>query len=94
MIEAKRGFIFIDKLNDSIVTPTTPKEGKSNGNHGYHPNSPDIHTLFIGCGEEFKENFFMDNMNLVDIAPTLSKVLGIKFPKCDGMVIDEILTIP
>lgn len=94
MIEAKRGFIFIDKFNDSIVTSTTPKEGKSNGNHGYHPNSPDIHTLFIGCGEEFKENFFMDNMNLVDIAPTLSKVLGIKFPKCDGRVIDEILTIP
>ncbi|MFR1710214.1 MAG: ectonucleotide pyrophosphatase/phosphodiesterase [Clostridium sp.] len=94
MIEAKKGFIFTDKFTDNIITSTNPKEGKSNGNHGYHPDNPNIHTLFIGCGDEFKQNFFIDKMNLVDIAPTLSKVLGIKFPKCDGQVIDSILTIP
>jgi predicted AlkP superfamily pyrophosphatase or phosphodiesterase len=92
MVEAKNGFIFTDKFNDNIVTPSTPKDGKSNGNHGYHPDNPNIHTLFIGCGNKFKEDFCIDNMNLVDIAPTLSKVLGITFPTCDGNVIDNILT--
>ncbi|MEG2290487.1 MAG: ectonucleotide pyrophosphatase/phosphodiesterase [Clostridium sp.] len=91
MLEALDGFAFSDKITKTLVSPIENSNGSSIGTHGYHPNKPDIDTLFIGCGPGFKSNVNLPHMNLIDIAPTLARVLELNFPTCDGQVVEELI---
>ncbi|MEG1254299.1 ectonucleotide pyrophosphatase/phosphodiesterase [Clostridium sp.] len=93
MVEALDGFSFSDKLNKNFVTQVENSKGSISGTHGYHPDKPDIDTLFIGCGPYFKSNVYIPSMNLVDVAPTLAKALGFNFPPCDGKIVDELISL-
>lgn len=50
------------------------------------------HIFFMGVGPDFKKNHIDENnYSLIDIAPTVSKLLGINFPNAEGKVMSAIL---
>lgn len=98
MIEAKKGFYFLD---DCIQDVTKKIEAQEIGiiphitmaTHGYLPNKKDYTTVFMASGAFIKNNVEVETMELVDIAPTIAKILDIKLKEIDGKVIESFLDL-
>ena len=96
MLEANKGYYFLDnaegKLIDSVkheqvgVVPHYTKAA-----HGYSPYKQDYTTVFIAAGKGIKEGITLPEMNLVDEAPTIAKLLGVKLGEADGRILEEFL---
>lgn len=61
------------------------------GDHGYLPSMKQMKTGFIIYGAAAAPGQSVDNVNLVDIAPTVCKILGVKFSGFDGVSADKLL---
>jgi len=84
MLEAKNGFVFTDFLGGG-------EKGKK-ADHGYHPTEKaDYATFYAMAGPGVKAGVKIEEMSLVDIAPTWAKLLGLEFEDVDGKVIKEML---
>ena len=58
--------------------------------HGHEPElGPQ--PVFLARGPAFKDGAVLPNAKLVDIAPTLAKVLGQELPEAEGRCLDELL---
>jgi predicted AlkP superfamily pyrophosphatase or phosphodiesterase len=72
-----------------------PMEGiffpTSGGHHGYDPNMPEMYTGFIAAGAGIQKNKEIFEINAVDIAPLIAKLLGIEFNTPDGKLVPDIL---
>ena len=98
MVEAKEGYYFSkDWDKEELVTLIDAKDlTKSEGErhvatHGYDPMKPNYNTFFMAFGASIKEGVVLEEINLVDIGPTLGKILGINLQNTDGRVIKDIL---
>jgi hypothetical protein len=56
----------------------------SGGNHGFHPDYPELHTGFIAAGPAINGGLTVHRMELVDVAPTVAALLGLDLPDVDG----------
>lgn len=86
MLEANEGYYFLTDLDGDIIQDVGSTYDK--GTHGYCPNKKDYETFFMAVGPSIKKNFSIGTMNLVDIAPTLSKILNIHLKDTDGKAIN------
>lgn len=50
------------------------------GQHGYDPQLPEMKAIFYAAGPDFKRKN-LENINNVDVAPTVAEILGIDPPK-------------
>ena len=88
LVSAKDGYSFSEAtLGDSEVTDVTPQRGT----HGYDPATDDMHAIFIAWGAQIKPGVLIDEISNVDVAPTISKILGLDMKNVDGRTLDEIL---
>ncbi|MBR2053321.1 MAG: alkaline phosphatase family protein, partial [Clostridia bacterium] len=63
-------------------------EGKQNlGEHGFGLDCPQAKTLFLLKGPGIRPGT-LPEMDLVQIAPTLAKVLGLSLPDAQGQVLE------
>lgn len=88
MIEAKVGYSFLDDLKGDVIVDLK-KRGKVYATHGYLPSKPKYRCNLLISGEGIKSNYFIEQVEMVDIAPTISHMMGFDFP-CDGRVLQEI----
>jgi predicted AlkP superfamily pyrophosphatase or phosphodiesterase len=80
-LTGENGAAFGNAVNGEAIRP-----GKG-GTHGYFPNTREIQTGFIAVGPGLKSNGTMiKEMNLRDIAPLVSKLLGVPFPSAEGKI--------
>ncbi len=84
-IEAKSGYQFKDPLTAYDI-----KKNVTSGNHGYSPLKSGYKNIFIVSGNGVKNEYNIGRMNIVDIAPTISKLFGFDFYECDGEVVTEL----
>jgi predicted AlkP superfamily pyrophosphatase or phosphodiesterase len=89
MIEAKPGFCFADGLKGSVVQDLHEKKQRY-ATHGYSPNKPEYLSNVLIAGAGIKSEIDIGPIRMIDIAPTLAKILGIDFPDCDGRALHEI----
>ena len=62
-----------------------PKDNEfSLGNHGYDPELPSMHALFIAHGSAFKRGIVVDRVENVNLYGLMCKILGLKPAKNDG----------
>lgn len=59
------------------------------GGHGYFADFPEIMTGFIGWGHGLKPGTVIQQMNVPDIAPIITRLLSIEFTSEDGSIIEE-----
>jgi predicted AlkP superfamily pyrophosphatase or phosphodiesterase len=61
------------------------------GNHGYLPTKPGLQTGFLLAGRGVKKGVVLDSVRLVDVAPTIAKLLGLTMKDTDGHALKEVL---
>ena len=89
MLEAKVDYSFEDSLAESTVIDLE-KQGIKYATHGYLPDKENYRCNVIISGPSIKSDYPLGEIEMVDIAPTMAKILGIDFHHCDGRSLDEI----
>ena len=80
----KKGFTFGNNKTGAVFTPA------KGGTHGFFPDFKEIQTGFVAFGNKIKQGEVIEEMNLIDVAPLISNLLGIEM-KTDGKVPRQIL---
>ena len=80
VLAAKEGYSFTDSATaDAVVTETPLK-----GTHGYLPDDPKLYATFIAWGAGIRRGARLPLTDSINVAPTIAKVLGLKFDGVDG----------
>jgi predicted AlkP superfamily pyrophosphatase or phosphodiesterase len=61
------------------------------GNHGQLPSGEKLKTGFLACGAGIKGGVRIERMRVIDIAPTVSKLLGLDMREVEGSPLEAIL---
>jgi predicted AlkP superfamily pyrophosphatase or phosphodiesterase len=61
------------------------------GTHGFLPTRPTMATGFIAAGAGVRDGVALERIRLIDVAPTVARLLGIPAPPVEGRVLEEIL---
>lgn len=89
MIEAKKGYSFVEELSNTTIEDLKA-QGIKHATHGYLPDKDNYKSNLIISGDIIKSGYQMGKVNMVDIAPTIAKILGVEFADCEGRSLDEI----
>ncbi|SDF53914.1 Predicted pyrophosphatase or phosphodiesterase, AlkP superfamily [Fontibacillus panacisegetis] len=89
MLEAKRGYCFEEGLEQPTIVDLK-HQGVTYATHGYSPDKPEYRCNMVVSGDKIKSGHPIGDVNMVDIAPTMAKILGIEFNACDGRALEEI----
>lgn len=89
MVEARKGYSFDDSLLDITIEDLVRQEIKY-ATHGYLPDKDNYRCNLIISGSKIKNEYQLGDIEMVDIAPTMASILGIKFNCYDGRSLDEI----
>lgn len=89
MLEAKRGFIFEEGHEEHYIMSLEAhplfKGQKITAVHGYAPEKNNYTTVFMMKGPSVVQGIWLEHMDLVDIGPTLSPLLGVTLDQADGI---------
>ncbi|MFE8697886.1 alkaline phosphatase family protein [Cytobacillus sp. FJAT-53684] len=96
MIEARKGYYFLEHHHGEYLKHISHEDVWKNNKymlacHGYSPEKPDYTTFFLASGKGILPNEVISSMRLVDIGPTLARLLGLNLGQTDGKVIDQII---
>ena len=70
----------------SAMTGDAVKPRNKGGAHGHFPDFREIRTGFVAVGPAIKKGSVIQEMNLIDIAPYISQLLGLSMPGVEGKV--------
>lgn len=93
MLEACRGYYFLDSMEGDVIKPINPAEAGvvphvTLNTHGYSPNKEDYTTVFMAAGKGIRSGVQVERMDLVDEGPTLARLLGLELKEADGKVVE------
>lgn len=78
-VEAEEGCCFIDEAEETF------------GEHGFSLEEPQAKALLWLCGPGVKKGMRLESADLVDIAPTLARLLGLSLPDAQGKILTDAL---
>ena len=88
-LTAKDGYAFTADANEPVVVDAPPG---SLGAHGYVASDPELRSLFIATGRGIRRGATLDSVDVIDLAPTMARLLGFEMSGVDGKVLSAILT--
>lgn len=93
ILEAKKGYAFGKERRTShnLVEPFMSQD-RYISHHGYCPYKDDYQTLFLARGPGIHEGAIVDEMSLVDIAPTLARLLDLELDGYDGKIKESLIS--
>jgi len=83
-LEAAKNYSIGTKFKGELVT----EEKRTSGAHGYLPSNPDMSAGFIAAGCGIAGGRSIGSMNMVDVAPTLARLLGFSMGKTAGRAVE------
>lgn len=83
MLEAKEGYSFEESLSDAIIMDLKLQDIRY-ATHGYSPNKNNYTSNIIVSGPGIRKNFYIGEMEMTDVAPTLAAILGLTMEDIDG----------
>jgi len=86
-LEAEEGYSFGMATTGAFLSEAKTVKGQ----HGYLPTRPAMRTGFVAAGAGVRAGSSVELMRLVDIAPTVAKVLGLEMKDVEGRVLSELL---
>jgi predicted AlkP superfamily phosphohydrolase/phosphomutase len=90
-IDLAPGYELDPKVNSRDLIATR----EPHGTHGFNPKRPSMHTLMVFNGPGIKTGAHLEDVRLVDFAPTLSRALELPAPRdAWGRVIEEAFIDP
>jgi predicted AlkP superfamily pyrophosphatase or phosphodiesterase len=91
VVEAKDEYVFGNYICDELVVLGT-KFPKHVADHGYEPCHRNMRTMLLAKGMNIN-NSYLSKAYLVDIAPTMAKLLGISMQDVDGKCLNKIINV-
>lgn len=91
MVEAKRNFAFDEALDRPTVVDLQ-QHGVKYATHGYAPDKEGYRCNAVFSGERVRSGYNLGDIQMVDIAPTMARILGIPFGPCDGRPLNEMFS--
>jgi predicted AlkP superfamily pyrophosphatase or phosphodiesterase len=79
-------FIHFDPSGEEVMT----HQSKFSGMHGYLPHHEKMKAIFAATGKSIQPGTKLGEIHLVDIAPTIMRIIGGELPDADGQALDEI----
>ncbi len=92
VVEAKPGYHFDNDIHETTVENYV-EIGKKYATHGFSPDKPGYQCILLVSGPNIKKNHPIGPVEMVDIAPTISRILGMDFYPCDGKALDGIFNV-
>jgi predicted AlkP superfamily pyrophosphatase or phosphodiesterase len=86
-LEAQPGFMFV--RGGEMLPLIAPSVGYM-GAHGYDPRRPEMRASFVMRGPGIRRGKEVGVVRLIDVAPTIARVLGFDLGRVDGRVLSEI----
>jgi len=87
-VQAAPGYTLADDWGNPAILGPAPCRGE----HGLPANSPEMHGIFLAAGRGFKAGVQVGPVHVVDLAPTLDRMLSLKPPTPRaGRVLEEVL---
>jgi predicted AlkP superfamily pyrophosphatase or phosphodiesterase len=86
---ADEGYAFGDTAGGALPASAKPEH---KGSHGHDADLPDLHATFVAWGLGIKTGARLGEIQNIDVAPTLAKLLGISMPNTDGKPLDAVLS--
>ena len=83
LLTAKDGYAF-SGATGGPVTAATPQQA---GGHGYLSSDPEMDVVFIATGRGVRAGSNPGRISVIDIAPTIANLLGVKLPTAKGKLI-------
>ena len=84
-LDAEPGVQFVEDT-DGPTVEYSPRLGDLGADHGYPPWTPGYRSLFMAAGAGIREGADPGRFEMVDVAPTLARLLDLEFPACDGRI--------
>lgn len=88
MLEAKRGYHFVESLRGNVIDKT--KKGLK-ACHGFSPGKENYTTCFIAYGKGIKKGIVLEKGNVIDIGPTIAKLMGLELKDATGKSMGKII---
>ena len=85
VLEARPGYFFSAEVQGELVSPSDTR-----GMHGYGPGLPGLKAAFLAKGPGIKQAHRVETVRLLDLAPTIAKILGVDFSGAQGRVLEEL----
>lgn len=86
-LEGEPGIMFSNSFHSAWID----RASGLRGNHGGHPHKYEMATGFMISGAGVKAGAVVEEVLLVDVAPTVAALLGLEFPNPDGRVVEEFI---
>ncbi|MNV74466.1 hypothetical protein D3C71_1676870 [compost metagenome] len=91
MLEARKGYSFDESLDEPLVVDLEA-HGIRYATHGYSPDKSGYRCNIVVSGRQIRQDYAFGELEMVDIAPTMGRILGVAFSHGDGRVLEEIFT--
>ena len=97
MIEASLGFYITEGIQGEYLDDITAEDVKTGkytyASHGYSPDKPDYHTIFMAAGKGIKKEAVIPSMHLTDEGPTFARLLGLHLGDTDGAAVQDLFQL-
>jgi len=90
LLVAKEGYTISGSLNGSKIV--VPNRAGITGSHGYVSTEPKMNAIFVAAGSGIQSGVKLDLARNIDVAPTVSSLLGVKLENAKGKVLTSILS--
>jgi predicted AlkP superfamily pyrophosphatase or phosphodiesterase len=85
VLEARPSYTFSSALDAPDLVVARPP----GGTHGYDPQRPELRASFLIRGPHVRRNKNLGLVRLLDVAPTVARVLGVDMGQVEGRVLTE-----
>lgn len=79
-------FVHFDHSGDEVIRHFT----KFKGMHGYLPQHDELKAVFVAAGPSIRSGHTLPEIRIVDVAPTIARLLGTELEDTDGSALDDI----
>lgn len=86
-LDPEDGIGFSGQLTGKLLEGTPRVKGM----HGQRPSRPKLHTGFVAEGAGVRKGAWVEEMRLIDVAPTVAKLLGLEMGRVEGAAVDALL---
>lgn len=87
LISTKEGYYFDQSIGEDFFV----EKPKYKATHGFDPNIKDFSAVLFMYGEGIKKGASLENSELINIAPTISKIMDLGLRGAEAKPIREIL---
>lgn len=89
IIESKPGYYMREEKYESVIKDLM-EENIKYATHGYSPLKANYNCVFFALGDSVAKGEEIEQMEVVDIAPTVAKIMELDEFICDGKVLDKV----